>query len=79
VQIDHGPWFAARIGERRGRHAWVLWSHEVADLPAGLHTLVSRAIDSAGAVQPSQTEWSRAIRSARENNAQWERVIEIPG
>ncbi len=43
------------------------------------HTLTSRAVDAGGGVQPSPGEWAGAIKSARENNSQWEREIEISG
>ena len=79
VRVDEGKWSEARLDERRGKYSWWLWSHEVANLQPGRHTLVSRAIDSDGTVQPSQDEWSSEIKSARENNAQWARVIEVPG
>lgn len=79
LQVDGGPWHAAHIDERRSKHAWLLWSCAVTDLRPGRHTLVSRAIDATGAVQPPPEEWRSGIKSARENNSQWERVIEIPG
>lgn len=79
LKVDDGAWFPVRIEARRGKYGWLMWSHELTDLRPGRHTLISRAIDSRGAIQPSVNEWSSAIRSARENNAQWERIIEIPG
>jgi DMSO/TMAO reductase YedYZ molybdopterin-dependent catalytic subunit len=78
IQIDQGPWRVARIDERRGKHAWLLWSFDATDLSPGRHTVSCRAVDDGGAVQPSPDEWRSDIKSARENNSQWERVIEIP-
>lgn len=78
IKIDEESWREVRIEERRGTHAWMLWSCEIADLGPGRHTLTSRAIDAQGAAQPSVDEWRKQVRSARENNSQWERVIEIP-
>jgi DMSO/TMAO reductase YedYZ molybdopterin-dependent catalytic subunit len=78
VQVDDGPWRAARIEPQRGKYSWVLWSLELNDLSAGRHTLTSRAIDTRGVVQPSPDEWRETIGSARENNSQWRRVVEIP-
>ena len=79
VSVDRGAWRPAQIDERRGQHAWVLWSLPALELPSGRHTLTSRAIDARGTVQPSPDVWLQGIRSARENHSQWERVIEIPG
>ena len=79
VRVDQGPWRKARIDERRGLHAWLMWSFDWSDARPGRHTLTSRAVDTGGRVQPSPAEWASAIKSARENNSQWEREIEIPG
>jgi DMSO/TMAO reductase YedYZ molybdopterin-dependent catalytic subunit len=79
VQIDGGDWHPAQIEERRGKYAWLLWAYNWANISPGRHTLSSRATDIHGAVQPSPDEWRSAIKSARENNSQWERVIHIPG
>jgi len=78
VRVDDGPWRAAHIDERRGEHAWLLWSLDWTDATPGRHTLVSRAIDAAGHTQPPLDQWLGAIKSARENNAQWERTIDLP-
>jgi DMSO/TMAO reductase YedYZ molybdopterin-dependent catalytic subunit len=77
VKLDDGPWIAAKIEERRGKHAWLMWSCGFADVGRGRHTLTSRAIDARGTVQPTPEEWGNRIKSARENNAQWEREIII--
>jgi DMSO/TMAO reductase YedYZ molybdopterin-dependent catalytic subunit len=79
VQLDRGAWQATRIEERRGKYAWLMWSFETANLAPGRHVLCSRAIDDQGNVQPSHDERRSRIRSAREDNSQWEREIEIPG
>jgi DMSO/TMAO reductase YedYZ molybdopterin-dependent catalytic subunit len=79
LQVDDRPWIAARIEERRGKYAWLTWSCDLTDLGPGRHTLTSRAIDANGTVQPTADEWKSEIRSARENNSQWQRVITIPG
>lgn len=78
IRVDQGPWRGAEIDERRGKYGWLLWSHELGGLSPGRHTLISRAIDAEGKVQPTPEEWRGGIRSARENNSQWERVVEIP-
>ena len=78
IKVDEGSWQAVQFEARRGTYAWRLWSCDLAELAPGRHTLTSRAIDTQGLVQPSAEEWRKQIRSARENNSQWERVIEIP-
>ena len=75
VQVDGGSWQRARIDERRGKHAWLLWSVTVKDLPPGKHAVVSRAIDANGAVQPTEEERRKRLASGREDNAQWAREI----
>jgi DMSO/TMAO reductase YedYZ molybdopterin-dependent catalytic subunit len=73
VQIDGGTWQPARIDERRGQYAWLLWSLTVRDLAAGTHAVVSRAIDANGVVQPTDEERRKRLASGREDNAQWVR------
>lgn len=79
VRLDDGPWLPARIEASDQPHAWRLWSLEAGVLAPGRHTLVSRAIDRRGDVQPDPSEWRGSIRSAREDNAQWVRTIVVPG
>jgi len=75
VQIDGGAWQPARIDERRGQHAWLLWSLTVRDLAPGTHAVVSRAIDANGVVQPTDEERRKRLASGREDSAQWVREI----
>lgn len=77
VRIDQGPWQRAALDPERGRYAWRLWSLEVTDLTPGLHTVVSRAIDAKGLIQPTDDERRRSIASGREDNTQWVREIEV--
>ena len=68
VSVDGGKrWTQARlVGPDLGRYAWrqfVLAAH----LPAGSHTLVSRATDTAGNVQPEQ----RVENAGGYNNTSW--------
>jgi DMSO/TMAO reductase YedYZ molybdopterin-dependent catalytic subunit len=75
VQIDGGAWRPARVDDRRGKYAWLLWSMTVKDLAPGKHTVVSRAIDGNGAVQPTDEERRKRLASGREDNAQWVREV----
>jgi len=77
VSIDGGPWRPATLAERKSDFSWILWSLDWTDAVPGNHTLVSRAIDSAGNIQPTEAEWQKNMRTVRENNSQWVRTITI--
>jgi DMSO/TMAO reductase YedYZ molybdopterin-dependent catalytic subunit len=77
VRIDEGPWQRATLGERRGRYAWMLWSLTVKDLAPGPHVVVSRAIDTEGAVQPTADDRRKRLASGREDNTLWPREIVV--
>ncbi len=85
VQVDGGPWRPAAIAASneaarlpsKGKYSWVLWSYTVPNLPPGPHTVVSRAIDVNGKVQPTDSERKAEIASGREDNAQWPRQIRV--
>jgi sulfite oxidase len=68
VSLDGGrTWSQARfIGPDLGRYAWRQFGL-AARLPAGQHTLVSRATDSAGNMQPEQ----RLENAGGYNNTSW--------
>lgn len=80
VKIDGGAWQAARLVKKpsRDRFTWTFWEYDWAGAPAGEHTLVSRAIDADGRVQPVPED--PAIQNKRtywDANAQWVRRIRI--
>ena len=77
VRVDEGPWRKATITDRRGKYAWMLWSIDWPTPSPGEHTLVSRAIDANGHVQPTFDELKKEIASGRENYSQWPRPIVI--
>ena len=53
VRIDDGEWIQAEIDRKqRSKYSWSFWSHDWTDPAPGEHTLVSRAIDAEGRVQP---------------------------
>ena len=79
LKIDDGPWVNTVFDHRGGLHGWTLWSFAWAGAVAGRHRLTSRAIDANGAVQPTAEVRRKEIRSAREDNSQWERVVVVPG
>lgn len=75
IRIDDQPWQQAAIVDKGSKYAWSLWRAVWADASPGVHTVVSRAIDSRGQIQPPQSE----LISARENNSQWPRRIVLTG
>jgi DMSO/TMAO reductase YedYZ molybdopterin-dependent catalytic subunit len=77
VQVDGGRWTPATLDTRRGRYAWVMWSLTTDGLAPGPHTLVSRARDAKGALQPTAKERQAEIASGREDNSLWPREIVV--
>jgi len=77
VRADDGAWRPAKITEGHGKYAWILWSIDWPNPASGKHTLVSRATDANGMIQPTEDELKKRIASGRENNAQWPRPIVI--
>jgi len=77
VQIDGGDWQPATLDARRAKYGWVLWSWGTLNLAPGTHTLVSRAIDVNGKVQPTKAERDAEIAGGREDNSQWTREIRV--
>jgi DMSO/TMAO reductase YedYZ molybdopterin-dependent catalytic subunit len=54
VQVDAGPWMPATIDRgEEAEFAWKSWSFEWAKPAPGEHTITSRAIDTAGNIQPA--------------------------
>jgi DMSO/TMAO reductase YedYZ molybdopterin-dependent catalytic subunit len=77
VRIDDGPWQRATLGTERSRYAWTLWSFSAKDLAPGKHTVVSRAVDQNGVLQPTAEERQKRLASGREDNSMWVRAIEV--
>jgi DMSO/TMAO reductase YedYZ molybdopterin-dependent catalytic subunit len=55
VKIDNGPWTKAVMDTSKSEFAWRSW-HTEASLAAGDHTVTSRAIDTAGKIQPAMDD-----------------------
>ncbi len=72
VSADGGDhWLAARVTAGGAAWAWSLWEVTV-ELDPGAHTLVVRAVDSAGATQPAALADTWNARGY--NNNAWHRV-----
>jgi DMSO/TMAO reductase YedYZ molybdopterin-dependent catalytic subunit len=78
VQVDGGRWQRATIDVRSAGAAWVLWSLYWNDPVPGQHTLVSRAINARGEIQPTREELARRLISNREDDSQWVRTLVVP-
>jgi DMSO/TMAO reductase YedYZ molybdopterin-dependent catalytic subunit len=76
VQIDNGPWQKAALDPSNSRYSWKLFTYRWEGATPGEHTLVSRATDMNGAVQPAQAELSRK-KTFLEDNARFPRKVMI--
>lgn len=56
VRVDDGPWLPATIEEGGESVAWAIWSLDWGRPPAGEHSITTRAIDTAGNVQPAKDD-----------------------
>jgi len=76
VSVDGGPWQAAELDKSNTRYAWKLFTFDWKQAAAGDHTIVSRATDEDGTVQPAAAQLSRK-KTFLEDNAQFPRKITI--
>jgi DMSO/TMAO reductase YedYZ molybdopterin-dependent catalytic subunit len=76
VQIDGGPWQPATVDSSLGKYSWKLFTCEWKGAGMGEHTLVSRATDANGYVQPTAEELENK-KTFLEDNAQYPRTILI--
>ncbi|HTW64533.1 MAG TPA: molybdopterin-dependent oxidoreductase [Bryobacteraceae bacterium] len=76
VSVDGGGWQSAALDKSNTRYGWKLFTFAWNNPTPGEHTLVSRATDTEGTVQPTQAELSRK-KTFLEDNAQFPRKIRI--
>ena len=77
VKVDDGDWQPATLDpSTRGTYSWKLFRYAWEGATAGEHTLVSRATDVNGVVQPTTDELS-IKQTGLENNAQYPRTVRI--
>lgn len=74
VRVDDGRWQRASLDERGNPFAWTFFSLETPALPAGEHTLASRATDAKGRTQPEDLSHKKTYW---EDNAQFKRTIRV--
>ncbi len=79
VQVDGGPWREARLAEEpRAKHSWTFFSIDLDPVSPGKHTVVSRAVDVDGRIQPAADDDEIALkRTYWEAYQQWPREIEV--
>lgn len=76
VQIDNGGWQKATLDPANSQFSWKLFTHRWEGAVPGEHTLVSRATDVNGLVQPTAAELSRK-KTFLEDNSQFPRKVMI--
>jgi DMSO/TMAO reductase YedYZ molybdopterin-dependent catalytic subunit len=76
VKVDNGPWQAAKMEPMNTQYSWKLFTYEWNQLPPGEHTIVSRATDANGNVQPEQAE-VESKKTRWENNWQFVRKFSV--
>jgi DMSO/TMAO reductase YedYZ molybdopterin-dependent catalytic subunit len=77
VRVDDGPWQAASMDPAtKEKYGWKLFTFTVNSLAPGEHTLVSRAIDTTGKIQPTAKELENK-KSFLEDNSQTVRKIKV--
>ena len=76
VQIDGGPWQKATLDRSNTQYSWKVFTYRWEGATPGEHTLVSRATDINGVVQPPEAELSRK-KTFLEDNGQFPRKVMI--
>ena len=79
VKVDDGKWQDAVLDKKPShKYCWKFFSVDLGAFDSGKHSLVSRAIDANGRVQPSADDDEIALkRTYWEANQQWVRSVEI--
>ncbi len=79
VRIDDGPWRPATINEgQQAEFAWKIWHLDWENPSSGEHTIVSRAVDTEGNIQPGTDDpWITLKRTYWESNGQVRRRVRI--
>jgi DMSO/TMAO reductase YedYZ molybdopterin-dependent catalytic subunit len=74
VKVDNGSWQPATLETAAGKYAWKLFSYTWQGATPGEHTIVSRATDRDGYVQPEQLPEKKTFL---EDNTQYPRKVMI--
>jgi hypothetical protein len=77
VKVDDGPWQPATMdASTTGKYSWKLFNYAWNGATPGEHTLVSRATDVKGVVQPTIEELANK-KTFLENNSQYPRTVMV--
>ena len=79
LKIDDGPWLQAALDEKNDQpYCWRFWSYDWKNAGSGEHTLVCRATDRKGRVQPAATDDAIKLKKTYwEANQQYPRRIKF--
>jgi DMSO/TMAO reductase YedYZ molybdopterin-dependent catalytic subunit len=76
VRVDDGPWKPAALDPANTKYSWKLFSYIWQGATPGEHTIVSRAIDVNGLVQPDAADLENR-KTFLEDNGQFPRKVMI--
>jgi hypothetical protein len=76
VRIDNGSWQKAELASTNTRYSWKLFTCRWDGATPGEHTVVSRATDIEGTVQPTADELNRK-KTFLQDNGQFPRKVMI--
>jgi DMSO/TMAO reductase YedYZ molybdopterin-dependent catalytic subunit len=76
VRVDGGPWQPVTMDRANTQYSWKLFTYEWSGLASGDHTIVSRATDVNGMVQPEEAHIA-SKKTRWENNAQFTRKFKV--
>ncbi len=77
VKVDDGAWQRATLDPANSQYSWKLFSWRWQGAKPGEHTLISRATDVNGVVQPTVEELTRRKKTFLEDNSQFPRRVMI--
>jgi len=79
VKVDEGAWQAAKLAdEPRSKYGWTFFSADLGKLSPGKHSVVSRAIDVNGRIQPTAEDDEISLKKTYwEAYEQWPRNFSI--
>lgn len=79
VKLDDGEWKPATLDEKPfEKFSWRFFSIDLGDVAPGNHTVVSRAVDENGRIQPAADDDEIALKKTYwEAYAQWVRTVKV--
>ena len=78
VKVDDGKWVPAALDKPQSKYAWTFWHYDWRGAKPGEHTVVSRATDANGVVQPTADDPRIKLKKTYyEANQQYPRKLKI--